>query len=340
MTIYQPPLEERWNFWCTNILNFVFFDQEKYNLFLKKLKKTRENKKEMMETIKKDVPRTFSTHEFFFIESHNISLGKKSLENVCKVVGSFLKTIGYCQGINFIIGFFLKISGANELQTVNFTLNLMLDTKFLISGFYDDGFPMISFLKFFIKKILEEESFKIYDYIVNKVQIPDDLWLSKWLICLMTTYLPKYHTARLLDFVFSQDIFALGEYIACILDFIQLFLFGKDIDDLNDVFNGLSDEFSFLLPEPSVIAKRVLKKFRKDEKWKLGIIKEFLFDDKSYGKEEFSRGYMPFLSEYLMNGVSRVLSLEEFERQSKGGMGEEEVVRDFDRFFRFKYYDY
>lgn len=304
LTIHQPPIEERWNFWVCSILNHVIINQVKFQ----ELWQMPHNENKLLEsTIEKDVPRTFRDHIFFQSKSKDISLGEETLYKVCKAISLFLEGIGYCQGLNLLIGFLLQASGAMELEVVNFSLNLMLSTKFMISGFYADEFPMVSFLKFFVKRSLKEKSKKLFEYI-EKVGIPDDLWLSKWIICLMTTYLPRYHVARMMDFIFCRDIFAFGAYIAALLDLIKKFLIGNDMDDLNKIFNGLKGEFDFVLPEPEEIHKRAENKFfMGKEKIEL-IMKEFIMDEKSYGKEEFCKSYFPYLKQYLVLKKSRVIS--------------------------------
>lgn len=61
----------------------------------------------MITIVKKDVPRTFSSNPFFKEKIGNIEVGREMLYKTCKAIGTYFPEIGYCQGLNFLIGFLL-----------------------------------------------------------------------------------------------------------------------------------------------------------------------------------------------------------------------------------------
>lgn len=329
LTGYQPPLDERWNFWQVCVIKVDFLNKKTFDFEAKNKDKTHSR---TLETIMKDVPRTFSDQNFFSKKKLKFSLGEISLFKVSKVVSIRVKEIGYCQGLNFVLGFLLQISGGKESEVANLTLNLMLNTKFLIAGFYDDEFPMVSFLKYFVKKNLEKKIPDLLEHMEN-MELLDDLWVSKWILCMMTTYLPRYHVARLLDFVLCRDIFAFGSYVSALLFMIKDFLLDKDLDQLNEILNKLESDYEFILPEAEKIAKLAEKKFMWGRRELTAVLNEYVREEKGYGREEFVKRYFPFLNEYLTLGEGRVMLKQEF-LFDRGDRGDLEV--DGNRFFRFR----
>ena len=46
---------------------------------------------------------------------------------------------GYCQGMNFVIGFFLKLSNFDEIKSYYYTKNIFPKIK----GYFEQGFPLL-----------------------------------------------------------------------------------------------------------------------------------------------------------------------------------------------------
>ena len=66
--------------------------------------------------IEKDLNWTFPRLPFFNIEKYG-DLGQKSLYNVLKAYSYYNKKVGYCQSMNFIVGFILLLANGDESDT-------------------------------------------------------------------------------------------------------------------------------------------------------------------------------------------------------------------------------
>mmetsp|Transcript_15655 Transcript_15655/g.2602 ORF Transcript_15655/g.2602 Transcript_15655/m.2602 type:complete len:102 (+) Transcript_15655:393-698(+) len=86
----------------------------------------------------KDIDRTFPQRKYFQVE-HCGDVGIQTLGRLLQKFASEHPDIGYCQGMNFIAGFLLLISGGSELQS--FFFMELLTFKYKIDGFFKDGFP-------------------------------------------------------------------------------------------------------------------------------------------------------------------------------------------------------
>ena len=82
--------------------------------------------------IEKDINRTFIK------ESDKTTKNIQKLRNILNCINTYTKS-GYCQGMNFIVGFLLKVTKFDEIRTFYIFKNIYSDIK----GYYDNGFPLL-----------------------------------------------------------------------------------------------------------------------------------------------------------------------------------------------------
>ena len=139
--------------------------------------------------IEKDIYRTFKEGKT------NNEINK--LNNILIAFTNLEKDIGYCQGMNFIAGFLLKICNYNEKDT--FYLFCFVLEK--ISGYFMQNFPLFNYhlyvfnyyFKIFFPKL--EKHFK-------ELELPLELWIGKWIQTLFIISLPFEVTCRVWDYLF------------------------------------------------------------------------------------------------------------------------------------------
>jgi TBC1 domain family member 10 len=218
----------------------------------------RSYKEEIITIVKKDVPRTFSSNPFFNEKIEEVEVGREMLYKTCKAIATYFPDVGYCQGLNFLVGFLLQISGGLELEVVNAVINLYTDNRFLALGIYDDMFPIVQCLKKFFWKCLNSKDKKLANHIKD-TGLPDDTWLTKWFISLFTGYFTPYFSARFLDFIFSTDIFMVPVLSVAIILSLKNKVLAMDMEGINSLlhkFVRLDDpKFKDLLPEPEILIK-------------------------------------------------------------------------------------
>lgn len=307
---FEPPVEYRWAFWYVLGTSDQVLTEDDYQRLV------RSYKKDVDSIVRKDVPRTFSSNKFFSEKIEEIEVGRELLYKVCKAVGTYFTDVGYCQGLNFLAAFLLQISGGNQMETVNVLVSLMTNSKFLLLGLYDSSFPLVSFLKFLFHWKLKKVNMRIEKALKDSM-LPDDVWLTKWFISLMTGYLPKYHAARVLDFVLAYDIFALVSFIISLVESLKGYIVGKTMDVINDVINNNlgrmrkgSSQYWYL-KEPSYLLKRA-KRYLFSSEEVIKAMEEFREDQYSYGKEEFRR-YEPHFRDYLIGKKGRQVEFKVFD---------------------------
>ena len=147
---------------------------------LKKIYNEKEVKsiKDSIEYIRRDVNRTF--HIDYFTKGEGRIQLKRVLESMCTVKGN----VGYCQGMNFILGAMIYLL-QNEISGF-YMFNCMLNSYELNTLFAyntpDYGIRVFQ-LNYYVKKYLIE----VYNHFKNN-NLSFDLLYSDWLLTLFSNY--------------------------------------------------------------------------------------------------------------------------------------------------------
>ena len=205
-----PPDCFRWTSWC--IINNLPLDRDNHvyenyiNMHLEKENKDR---------IIRDIQRTFSERN---IESKELRKMETSLYNVLKAFWNLDKEIGYCQGMNLLVGFLLIVSDFNERDTFYLliskfsqTFKLQRNLEFNFRGLFSEEFPLLYFLNYIFDSQLELHSRNLKDHL-NEMGMTIDLWMGKWFQTLFTIILPINWCQRLWDNIFAENIFFIVKF--------------------------------------------------------------------------------------------------------------------------------
>ena len=106
------------------------------------------------------------------------------LKNLLIYTSSLTKD-GYCQGMNFIVSFILKITNFDEIKSYYFIKYIFPEIK----GYFEQGFPLLKkninlFYKIFSKL------YPTLDAHFTKNDVFAQFWVGKWLQTLFTLSLP------------------------------------------------------------------------------------------------------------------------------------------------------
>ena len=137
------------------------------------------NIKNSIDFIKRDIDRTFYT-DFFTKEDGKVQL-KNILEGMCAVPGN----VGYCQGMNFIVGSMLSLF-KNETKTLYVFSNLI--QKYELTSLFAYNTPdygiRVYQLNYYVKKYIPSV---FYHFKNNNLSF--DMIYSRWLLTLFANYL-------------------------------------------------------------------------------------------------------------------------------------------------------
>ena len=201
-------------------------DQNDYNLFLNKAKN------DYNIQIDKDLTRTFPE------KKDQTPQNLEMLKNLLIYASSLIKD-GYCQGLNFIVGFILKVTNFDEIKSYYFLKNILP----LIKGYFEQGFPLLkknisSFYKLFNKlfpKLLKH---------FNEQDVYSQFWVGKW-----------FQTLFILSFPFEEscyiwDILLIKGFDFCIyLSLAIIYYLENELLKLEDSSDIISFLKNYLNPE-------------------------------------------------------------------------------------------
>ena len=228
-----PPECFRWISWC--IINEVPLERDinVYNNYLVK-----DLEKEHKDRIIRDIQRTFSNKN---TDESKLREKETSLYNVLKAFWNLDDQIGYCQGMNLLVGFMLLISEGNELDTFYLLVSTFSTTftkrkayEYSLRGLFSEEFPLLGLLKFIFEILLEENIPEVKDHL-EELGITLDFWMVQWLQTLFTIVLPLNWCVRVWDCIFSDNIFFLVKFAIVFTKLIKSEILEKteEIDIIN-----------------------------------------------------------------------------------------------------------
>lgn len=160
--------------------------------------------------IQNDINRTFNKEEEKSPENIKI------LENLLIALNNLDEETGYCQGINFMIGFLLKVTKFNEIKT--FHLARLILKK--IKGYYTQHFPLLEYNLREFNRAFKHLYPKLYHHLKEN-NIPDELWVGKWIQTLFTVCMPYKETCRLWDSLIVYGVDFVIPLSLSILGFVE-----------------------------------------------------------------------------------------------------------------------
>lgn len=285
----------RWQCWhMLAILDSSFVPNGPRNNRRKQLYDQLVNKRNSVieDIVDKDVSRTCNHKELFRDPK---SLGALQLANVCKALGAFFPHIGYVQGMNFVVSFVLEVSGMEEFATFSFLTGLWTKEKNLFFGLYEPGFPLLQFLVFCFKRLLELVNVKVFKAI-DKIQMPYEMWVSKWFLSFFTVSLSKEYLLRIFDFLVTADAFGLVYVALAVANQLKKLFSCGDLHQVSIVLQSrdkLSEYLNFYE------FSKTLKSMNFDHKMKLQLLHDYL---KTLNVED-RKSFLPFfvkLERHLM----------------------------------------
>ena len=184
--------------------NKIFNQEEESKNYKNFLKKIRPNPQ-----IEKDIHRTFIRDEEK--TPNNIQI----LKNVLNCINSYSQS-GYCQGMNYIVAFLLKISNYNEVMTFYFFRNILDDIK----GYFEEGFPLLNKNVEIFESHFSQLYPKIYKHF-KKYEIINEFYITKWLQTLLTLFLPFEELSIIWDVLLIRGFDFIIFICLAFFDFIE-----------------------------------------------------------------------------------------------------------------------
>ena len=283
-----------------------------YNNVLKIAEESKVSNKKfshVCDEISRDINRTFYTEKF--VEGN----GKKMLFNILTALAFIRPEIGYCQGMNFIVGALINFIDDEEKC---FWIFLSFIDNFEMNFLYLKNMPDYSIrvyqLNFFIKEYFPDLALHF-----KKNQINPDVFFSKWILTIFSNYLPFDVLYKVWDVFFLDKWKAIFKFSLMILNSMKdklltmdLITFSKFIKDNKNNSSLINfQEFSEHYTDYK-ITNRQLFELRED--FFIDQLKAKLEDNESEwetDQKDYVNNYKKELEEHLSNFRTLIEQLEE-----------------------------
>lgn len=150
---------------------------------------------EIAEIIKTDLPRTFPDNIFF----NNTENQQHQLYNVLLAFAHQNKTVGYCQGLNYIAGLLLLVTKSEE--TAFWLLKVLIDK--ILPDYYTRTMDGLLTDIDVLAELVRIKIPDVYQHVTN-LGLPWPVITTKWFVCLFAEVLPIETTLRIWDCLFYE----------------------------------------------------------------------------------------------------------------------------------------
>eukprot|EP01055_Gregarina_sp_Pseudo9_P000223 Gregarina_sp_Pseudo_9__222@NODE_1143_length_1841_cov_14_137625_g1070_i0_p1_GENE_NODE_1143_length_1841_cov_14_137625_g1070_i0NODE_1143_length_1841_cov_14_137625_g1070_i0_p1_ORF_typecomplete_len563_score96_11RabGAPTBC/PF00566_18/7_3e44Adeno_E3B/PF03376_14/0_18_NODE_1143_length_1841_cov_14_137625_g1070_i01271815 len=163
-----------------------------------------------------DLNRTFPEIPLFDIKV------QKSLHAILNAYANFAPHVGYCQGMNFVMGFILLVSDfAPDEESFWFFVILM--SKYQLHGFFREGFPLLGLYISTFDEVIEYYASELRQHFAQESVLPP-VYLHQWYLTLFVTSLPLGTVVVIWDFLLCTSLSSLVPLTVALLKVLQSFL--------------------------------------------------------------------------------------------------------------------
>ena len=243
----MPPSCFRWISWKTVTRFLENFEKDKYyNLLHEKYRE------DVVNTILKDVDRTFPDQKLFFKENDSSvnPIGYSSLLNILKAYSILNPQVGYCQGMNFIGGFLLLISGNKEEESFwvfsNLMENYLPHDKLRIKGLeslFQNYFPLLKVYNYLIGIELEKKCQKVKEYLEH-LQFYELLWYHKWILTMFLYTFSITVCIRIWDYLLAEGFSFFIPLVIEIVKYLEKEILSSDFNQLCELFESMRQKIN------------------------------------------------------------------------------------------------
>ncbi|VEV56762.1 GTPase-activating protein, putative [Plasmodium vinckei vinckei] len=237
------PQKYRWKVWMhiTNSISLVNKFEKRYYYLYKKTSN-------YSNLIYIDISRTFP--ELLIFDKY----AQEQLYRILNAYANYESSVGYCQGMNFIVGLLLIVSNFNELETFCVLVSLM--DNYHLKNFYKEKFPLLNRFIYVFEKILKFEVPDLFEHFNNE-EVHPPVYLHQWLLTLFIASLPIKSVIVIWDYLFSTSIKMILIISVALLKILKNYLIKNNFEKILKLLKSMKYNES---NDDILIAKLLIKK--------------------------------------------------------------------------------
>jgi len=238
-----PPPKYRWVAWKTVLQINSLLSKNTYQSLISS---SRRSEAKWAKSIEADIHRTFPD-KLAKLEPNVKELIIQKLENVLIAISLYCPEIGYCQGINYVVGFMLFVSDLKD-EEVFWTFIALVKNKLEhdalkisgIEGLYSERFPKLEFLlRCFSMAFTQEEPLLKQQF--DTIEFANIIWVHKWMFVMFLLSFKLCYCLRFWDYIFGEGISGMIKLSLAIVKVTKEKYEGKTFTGCNDVMNSFKE---------------------------------------------------------------------------------------------------
>ncbi|KAJ1579384.1 hypothetical protein NDA11_005253 [Ustilago hordei] len=159
--------------------------------------------------IKRDLNRTFPEQDYF---QDGKGIGQENLYNVIKAYSLYDPEVGYCQGMQFVVGPLLL----NMPDEEAFSTFVRLMKSYDLRGHFTPNMPALQLRLFQFDRLLEDFLPLLHRHLVRQ-GVKSSMFASQWFMTLFSYRFPLEFVYRILDSVFAEGVEALFRFAIALM---------------------------------------------------------------------------------------------------------------------------
>ncbi|KAN0060790.1 GTPase-activating protein [Thecaphora frezii] len=159
--------------------------------------------------IRRDLNRTFPEQDYF---QDGKGIGQENLFNVVKAYSLYDPEVGYCQGMQFVVGPLLL----NMPDEEAFSTLVRLMKSYDLRGHFTPNMPSLQLRLFQFDRLLEEFLPLLHMHLIRQ-GVKSSMYASQWFMTLFSYRFPLDLVYRILDSVFAEGVEALFRFALALM---------------------------------------------------------------------------------------------------------------------------
>ncbi|GAC93802.1 hypothetical protein PHSY_001367 [Pseudozyma hubeiensis SY62] len=201
-------------------------DEEMEIIYAYYLKQTSPHEK----AIRRDLNRTFPEQDYF---QDGKGIGQENLFNVIKAYSLYDPEVGYCQGMQFVVGPLLL----NMPDEEAFSTFVRLMKSYDLRGHFTPNMPALQLRLFQFDRLLEDFLPLLHRHLVRQ-GVKSSMYASQWFMTLFSYRFPLEFVYRVLDSVFAEGVEALFRFAVSLMKRNEEVMLGMGFDEVVKYLKG------------------------------------------------------------------------------------------------------
>jgi Rab-GTPase-TBC domain len=182
-----------------------------------------------------DVPRTFTDSNHTLDSKRLTGIELQSLERILIAYSNLNTEVGYCQGMNFIVGLLLLVS-KNEEEVFWFFVCLMEFDG--LNGFFKDGFPRLGLFVSAFDQLLDIEVPSLRQHFIN-INVQPSVYIHQWYLTLFINTLPLQTVLVIWDSLMCDGLPVIVSVTVTLLQVLRDVLIKMDFEEVIRFFKSM-----------------------------------------------------------------------------------------------------